>query len=308
MLWTLAEAATKTSSQLLQKVVGNVSSTVAHAFFATFVIGVVQTIVGAVVCWRRGTKLLTDFESILGSCLFGFFAVVSTVLAFMVFLLGGDVGTNTFIIILSIVPGAFIDRVFFGHKLSYREWLGIGVAIFAGYSMLGWLSLKEVAGLPLWVWLSFGTMISVAINQGITQKVKKVDPFVKNFWGGLTTLVLCAAGVLVLGSGKLFGDFSRPMQNLWLVSAIIGLIVIGMWSFNLMSYKGGASIALKKLVLNGTYLTTAMLSAIFVFGEALTVAKIAGVFFYLMAFVLMDKGTWQFVSSKFFVKNHQLAN
>lgn len=307
MLWTLAEAGTKTGSKLLQKVVGNVSSTFAHTFFATLIIGLIQVISGFLVTRRSGVPLFKDRVGILGSCLFGFFAVVSTVLGFAVFLLGGEVGINTFIITLSIVPGALIDRFGFGKKLSGREWLGIAVAIFAGYSMLGWPSPATALKLPLWVWLSLGITFSVAINQGITQKVKKVDPFVKNFWGGLTTIVLCLIGMVVLGSLNLFIDFSRSMQNLWAVSAAIGLIVVGMWCFNLLSYKGGASIALKKLVMNGAYLCSAMAGGVFFFGEKFSGAKIAGIGLFFVAFVLMDKGTWNFLSG-FWTRRKEIAS
>lgn len=296
MRWTLAEAGTKTASKILQKVIGAVSTTVAHTFFATLVVGLVQTIGGLAVTRARGTPILTDKESIFGSCLFGFFAVISTVLSFSVFLFGGDMGVNVFIITLSIIPGALIDRFFFGKKLSWREWLGVLVAILAGYSVLGWPSFSGVFAFPLWVWLSFGVACSVAINQGITQKVKKVDPFVKNFWGGLTTVALCLFGVVVLGSAKLLTDFSRPMQNLWLAAAICGVIVVGMWSFNLMSYKAGASIALKKLVMNGVYLITAMIAGVIIFRETLTIGKLVGVVLFACAFTLMDRGTWDFVS------------
>ncbi|MBI2024698.1 MAG: DMT family transporter [Candidatus Harrisonbacteria bacterium] len=298
MRWTFAEAGTKTVSKLLQKVVGNVSTTLAHTFFATLVIGLVQTISGLIVC-RVGKKpIFRDGTGILGSCLFGFFAVVSSVLSFSVFLLGGEVGINTFIITLSIIPGALIDRFFFGKQLSGREWFGISVAIFAGYSVLGWPSPATAMKLPLWVWLSFGIAVSVAINQGITQKVKKVDPFFKNFWGGLTTIVLSLAAVTVLGSFNLFADFSKPMRNLWLVSIVIGAIVVGMWSFNLLSYKGGASIALKKLVMNGAYLITAMLAGVWLFGESLTISKLVGIGLFVIAFALMDRTTWGFITRK----------
>lgn len=297
MIWTLLEAGTKTSSKLLQKVVGNVSSTLAHVFFATFVVGIVQVVAGFIMVKSRGKKFFPNAMNVLGSCLFGFFAVASTVLALTVFLLGGDVGVNTFIITLSIVPGAMIDKVFFGHPLNSRQWLGVAVAILAGYSILGWPSLSHFLGLPLWVWLSFCNMMTVAINQGITQRIKDVDPFVKNFWGGATTVILCALGIIALGHSGLFVNFSDQMQKLWLVSAVIGGIVVGMWSFNLLSYKGGASIAIKKLVMNGSYLTSAMLLAIPIFGESLTVGKIVGVLLFLGAFTLMDKGTWKFICS-----------
>lgn len=296
MRWTLLEAGTKTASKVLQKVVGNVSVTFAHTFLATLVIGLVQTITGLVVTRAKKIALWPDRESVIGACLFGLFAVLSTVMGFGAFYYGGDMGVNTFIITLSIVPGALIDWCFFGKRLVVREWVGVGVAVLAGYTILGWPSLQELTQLPLWVWLSVGTMFTVAINQGITQKVKKIDPFVKNFWGGLTTVVLCLTAIIVLGKGSTLTDFSGTAKKLWGVSAVIGVIVVGMWAFNLLSYKGGASIALKKLVMNGTYLTTAMVCGVLFFGEPVNLEKGAGVVLYLAAFVLMDKNTWEFVS------------
>jgi drug/metabolite transporter (DMT)-like permease len=297
MKWTFLEAVSKTLTKTLSKLIGQLSVIPAHAFLATFVMGLVQTIGGFMMAKTKRVKIITDAGSIFGACMFGFFATVAGVLGFTVFFLGGDMGVNTFVITLAIVPGALIDVIFFKHSLTPRKWLGVGVAVLAGYSILGWPSLAEVVALPIWVWLSFIMMMSVAINQGITQKIKKIDPFVKNFWGGFTTMVLALAGLLFLGATDLLIEFSRPIPQIWLSSAVIGVIVIGMWSFNLLSYRGGAQIAIKKLVLNGSYLTMAMVVGILLFGETLTVAKIVGVATYLVAFVLMDDNTWQYFRS-----------
>ena len=66
-----------------------------------------------------------------------------------------------------------------------------------------------------------------------------------------------------------------------------------MWSFNVLAYKGGAWIALKKLVMNASYLTMAMIAGIVLFGEDASVTKFAGVALYLVAFVLIDDKTWK---------------
>lgn len=295
MGWTLGEAGTKTVSKMLQKVIGNVSQTIGHTFFATALVGFVQVIAGYIMAKRRAKKLVPDWQGVLGSCLFGLFATLSTVLCFYVFALGGDMTINTFIITLAIVPGAIIDWLFFKHKLNFREWGGVVLAVFAGYAVLGWPSLKEILALPLWVWLSVIVMFSAAINQGITQKVKKIDPYVKNFWGGLITLLLALVGVFLSRSANLFVDVSAGMQKFYLVSIAIGFIVVLMWNFNLRSYKGGASIAIKKLVMNGSYLISVMVLGTFVVGEKFTVGKLVGVLLYISAFVLMDKGTWAYL-------------
>src|SRR3989344_2684204 len=273
MRWTFAEAGTRTASKLLQKVVGIAASSWIHALFATLVISVVQVISGLTVVKAQKKSLLPDFGQIAGSCLFGLFAFISSVLCFTVFIYNGDIGVNTFIITLSIVPGAFIDRIFFKHKLNWRQWTGVVVAILAGYAVLGFPSLFVALSQPMWVWLSLGITMSAAINQGITQKVKKVDPFVKNFWGGLIALVLSVVCLAIFGSLGVLTDFSGNMKKLYIVSGLIGFIVVGMWSFNLLSYKGGASIAIKKLVMNGTNLITAMAGGIVFFQETLTLGK-----------------------------------
>lgn len=299
MKWTLIEALTKTSSKILQKFVGVVSSTMSHVFFATMVVGLVQVIGGFSMARKRKTPLLCDQAEVIGSCAFGFFAVVASALSFSVFLYGGEIGVNTFIITLSIIPGALIDRIFFGKRLMKRQWLGIVVGILAAYSILDWPSLSAFADMPLWVWLSFGITMSVAINQGITQKIKKVDMFVKNFWGGLTTVVLASSAIFALGSAGLFVDFSSQMGKLWGVSALVGLIVIAMWSVNLLAYKDGASIAIKKLLMNGSYLTMTMIAGILFFGEALTLGKVVGVVLFFAAFSLMDNAIWNYFVSRF---------
>lgn len=298
MKWTFGEASAKTASKLFSKVVGMVSTSFGHVFFATAVIGLVQTIVGFCMARAKGTKLLTDPVDVAGACMFGFFATLATVFGFIVFLLGGNIGVNVFIVTLSIIPGALIDRLFFKKHLSGRQWLGLAVGIFAGYCILGLPSFKESVNLPLWVWLSFAMAFFVAINQGITQKVKKIDPFVKNFWGGFTTLILSVGGLAVVGSLSLVFDFSGAMKKLWMINIVIGFIVVAMWTSNLYSYKEGASIALKKLVMNGSYLIMAMTGGILIFDETISISKGMGIMIYFIAFVLMDQNTWSFLFSR----------
>ena len=296
--WALAESGTKTGSKILQKMIGEVSTTLGSTFLATMIVGVVQVVAGIIMVRARGKKIITNREEIFGSCLFGFFATVSTVLGFVVFYLGGEMGTNTFIITLAIVPGAFIDLIWFNHKLSARQWLGVAVATLAGYAVLGAPSLATLLSLPLWASLSFGTMLFAAINQGITQKIKGIDPFVKNFWGGATTFVLALLGLVIADHDILLGQLGAPNYKLISFSVLIGLIVVAMWNFNLYSYKSGASIAIKKLVMNGAYLISAMIFGILLFNESATFGKLLGVVFYLAGFALMDNGTWEFVKLK----------
>jgi drug/metabolite transporter (DMT)-like permease len=152
--------------------------------------------------------------------------------------------------------------------------------------------------MPTWVWLSFAGMMSVAINQGITQGVKKVDPMFKNFWGGLMSLILSPIVLIFMGEGNKILQFSENLR-LWGASVTIGFIVICMWAFNLLSYKTGASIALKKLVMNSTYLVGTLFTGYLFFNEAITANKLLSIPLFCLAFILMDKKAWEFVKQKY---------
>jgi drug/metabolite transporter (DMT)-like permease len=295
MRWTILEAVLRTAHRIPQKLAGLSGAALGHAFLTTLVVGIVQTVLGVTYAILKGTQLVAPHDQILGSMLFGVFAVVALTLGTFSFQLGGDVGTVTFIVTLSIIPGALLDRFYFKHRLSPRQWLGIMTAILAGYSVLGWPSLTELLELPTWVFLALGVMLSVALNQAITQKVKEVDPMIKNFWGGVATIICCVIGLGLNNALELLADFSNEMTALWVWSAVLGCVIVGIWVTNLMSYKGGAGIAIKKLVMNGTYLTLAMLMGVVVFDEALTPGKVTGVFLYFIGFALMDKNTWQWL-------------
>ncbi len=299
MKWTVLEAVTKTVSKILQKVIGDVGHTIGSTFYATALIGLVQTIIGFFKAKHRKAPLIANGRNVFGAVLFGFFAVGSTILSFLVFVCGGEISVNVFIITLGIVPGALIDRFCFGHRFDLRQWLGIGLGVAAGYAILDCPSLQDLRRLPLWVWLSFGVTATVTINQGITQAIQKIDPYVKNFWGGLTTLLLGIVGIF-------FFERENPVTHypvkFTVVSLVIGLVVVLMWTYNVMAYKGGAYIALKKLVLNGSYLTLALASGALIYGEKVTIFKILGFGLYCGAFVLIDTQTWKFFGQKILLR------
>ncbi len=307
MRWTLLEAFTRVLHRIPQKLASNVAASLGHSFLTTFIVGVVQTGLGFGAARGLKKPIMAPKDQIIGSCAFGVGAVIALTLGNFSFQLGADIGIYTFIVTLSIVPGAVFDH--FGvfrpkdwprKRLAAREWAGVGVALFAGHAVLGWPSLSAFLAMPTWVWLALVVPFVLAVNQGITQRIKDVNPFVKNFWGGATTVALCLVGLTATGSLALLGDFSGTMPIFWFWSAILGLNVMAIWLTNLMSYKGGASIALKKLVMNGTFLTVTMIVGILLFNEPLTAGKVAGVLLYFAGFTLMDKNTWNFLTTQLF--------
>lgn len=295
--WTVLEGLTKTASRTLQKVAGITSNNWGGAFLVAGIIGFVQVTSSLIAFSKSGEKIFGDIKCVLGSMLFGLLALVSTIFGIATFLYGGDISTSTFIFTLSIVPGMIIDILFFKYRASKVEWLGIVIAIIAGWVALDFPRLNSLSSFPTWIWFALGTMLTVAINQGIVQSIKQVTPMFKNFWGGMVALVLSPIIMFVIGEEKLLTSFSNN-KILWFTSVAIGFVVVAMWSFNLLSYKEGASIALKKLVMNGTNLVSTTILGYLIFHEEITIGKIIAIPLFVLTYILMDKKAYNFIFQK----------
>jgi len=288
MKWTFWQAMTGTFSRIMQKVVGNLSRNLVHTVYSTFLVGVVQMTVAWILARRSRTSLWVGKAGIGWSIAFGCGAFFSTVLSFMTFVEGGDVGVSTFLVTLSIVPGAFIDRYFFHRRLEAIQLLGVLVAIIAGYAVLGAPSLKELQSLPLWMWLALANSLTVAANQGFSQAIGKIDGVVSNFWVGLVTTVL---GMLGLVSFRSFGSLVQysHLKGLTLASLVIGVIVFLAFWFNVLAYRDGAKITTKKLVFNAVWLITSVIAGITLFHERLALVQIVGMILFIIGFALLQK-------------------
>ena len=296
--WALGEAGTRSVSHLFAKLVGVNATTLAQTFWVTGLIGAVQVTVGAIWLRCRRERFFSNWRETKGALLFGLVAFALAPLSFATFFTGtvwgihfqtGDLGVRSVIVVLSIIPGAFIDWIFFGNRLNRRQWLGVAIGLLGAWAVVGRPSFAVAATLPIWVWLSGATALLVAVNQGITQWNKKINPLRKNFWGGLPAL----AGLPLI---FLFVPLTREawinhsMITLTWLALIDGLNVILMWAFNVWSYKDGvSSIAIKKLVALGGNLVINLLMGVVLFSEALTGDKIVGVALFLLAFWLMRK-------------------
>ena len=282
-------------SSVFQKLVEEITATsFGHVLYAALLIGFVQGIAGLIILKIRKRTIIDHSVNIIGSIGFGIFAVIAICLSFLVFACGGQLSIHVFITSMSIVPGALIDRFVFGHLLSRRQWGGVLVAVVAAYVMLSMPSFSQILGLRLWVLFSFGTMVAMTINQGITQHIKDVDPFVKNFWGGTTIFILAGIGFLIFAKNPI-GFFPHKLT---FVSLIIGAFSVLLWAVNVLAYKDGASIAIKKLVVNGSYLGVAAIAGAMGFGEEITFYKIFALILYLVGFILLDNQTWIFFWDK----------
>ena len=137
MIWAVGEGVTKAGQWMCYKRVGGLGRTVDGALMVILVSGLIQTVGGLIGARARGIPLLPTRGQLVGCVVFGLFASTMMTLAVVTFTFeGADVGVTTFLVTTSIIPGAFIDWIFFAHPLQKRQWLGVGAFLAAGYCML----------------------------------------------------------------------------------------------------------------------------------------------------------------------------
>jgi len=291
--WAFAEAGFRALSMTLLKVIGNLSQGLLQIILSTFVIGSIQLIVAAIVIKVNNLRFLTVKRLVIGSIIFGITAFINTVIPFMAFVRDANITVYTFITLLAIIPGAIIDRIWFQEQLIMRQYLGIFVAIGAGWLILKTPNLSELLNLPLWVWLAGANAIFLSIGQGITRAIKEVNPWVKNFWGGLTTSILCLV-VFSIYNQQIAKILMSP--ETWLIlfwSIAIAFIVIGIWTFNVITYRDGSSVYAKHVVVSGVFMVLIILIGLFIFKEQITIVQSMGIIMYFIAFVLVNNEVWK---------------
>lgn len=296
--WALGEAGFRTASMALQKQIGTVAGNLPLVTFSTLIIGVVQAVVAGSVLMKKEIDFFPSGKLVSGSILFGIGAFINTIIAFMAYVNGANIAVYTLITLLAIVPGAIIDKLCFGEKSSPRQIIGIMIVVFAGWLILKAPDISALSELPLWAWLGILNAFCLSINQGITRWVKEVDPWVKNFWGGSTTALLCIVTLGVFGP-TISELLAMPsFQSVFAWSGVIALVVIGIWSFNVIAYRDGAAIPVKNVVVNGTFLSLTILVGLLFFDDTISLIQIAGILTYLIAFSIINNETWLFMYVK----------
>ncbi len=291
------EGFTKTASSIFQKLVGVVMGTVAMGCIATIIIGAVQATVGYLGFIQQTRKdpanaklLVPELRAVLWAIVFGFFAsIFGTVLSIYTFTLGADMGIRTLLISCSIIPGAIASRIIWGSKtdpLGLRQWAGITLFITAMWAMLGFPS-----DIPTdaWVWLTIGIGFTQAANEVLNRLASvKLNIWTNGFWVGVSQMFFAtmALAIMVLIGGGVTLEISKLFVFGTLVIAGFATAMI---AFKLLAYQGGGTIALKKIIMPGTYLVTAIIAGAIVYGEPLTLGKFAGTILWLVSIVLADK-------------------
>ena len=305
MTWAVAEGGTKTTNNLISKLIGIASGSFLGAVVAYLVTASFQA-AGAFVGSRLAKISLKVSRQQLWRCiLFGTIATMSGWVVVWVFTYpGSSVGVVAFIATMSIIPGALIDWLFFGHPMRPRQWLGIGLFLLAGYMILNFPPLSLLAQPPTWVMIAGLIPLFMALNEALTQAqadqtMARLHPLANTFWVGTTSVVVSIAASLAV-VWRVGGQLDFPVIY-WLGAAAKGLVLVGMISFKLLSYQGGGTIAIKKLVMQGSYLISAMLlGVLFYADESLTLGKVMAVVVYFVAFSLTDNNTWSYLRRRSF--------
>ena len=294
MKFAVGEGLTKTISSLFQKLVGKIMGTLTMGCVASIIIGAIQALSGFLGFVKRRQKdanetLVPDLKSISWAILFGFMAsVFGTIWSIYTFTLGADIGIRTLLISMSIIPGALWDRIFWKEKLKFVQMCGIVVFLTAAWAMLDYPNLALLLALPVWVPAVLVITFTQSINEALSRvSSAKLNIWSNNFWVGLATVFFSLVALIVLSLGS--DGATLDLSKIFLLGVMaMGAIVIVMIAFKLLAYIGGGTIALKKLVMQGTYLVTSLFAGILVYNEPFTSGKVIGVILFFVAFLLTD--------------------
>ncbi len=294
--WAVGEAGSRTASMTLQNVIGRIAGSFPLVVISTLMIGIVQCSTAFGIVRRKQLDIFPSRRLVTGSVLFGIGAFVNTLLAFMAYVYDANMAVYTMITLLAIIPGAIIDRIWFNEKITLRLIAGIILATIAGWLILDLPNLESFTDMPVWTWIGLGNAIGLSINQGITRWSKEVNPWVKNFWGGSTTAILCLLTVLIFADETIRAVATADMGRVLGWSAVISFLVIGIWSFNVIAYRDGAAIPTKQVVVNGIFLTLTIFAGYLFFGDMITSTQFGGMVVYLIAFTVMNKEAWEYIT------------
>lgn len=300
-LFAVLEGTSKTVSGVFQDVVGRAMASIEIGCIAAMMIGIVQAVGGFLGFWKRVTSGKTQLSSlipnkaVLWAIAFGFMAAIpGTVISLYTFTLGAEFSARTLLISASIVPGAILGRYVWGSitdPLGIRQWVGMALFLIACWAIL---EFPTDFGFQPWVWWTLVITFTQSINEFLSRKAAdaKLDPWTNNFWVGVSTVFWTFLALAVWVS--IFGTNTYVIgPQLVLGSFVLGIIVTGMIAFKLLSYAGGGTIALKKVIMQGTYLVTFTTVGVVFYGQPFTVGHMLGLVLFLPAFAFMDKDTWK---------------
>ncbi|MFZ2555296.1 MAG: hypothetical protein WAZ27_02955 [Minisyncoccia bacterium] len=295
--WAIGEGLMKTLSALFQKTVGIVMGTLEMGFLAAGIIGGMQALSGwigraAFSSQEKKSPIFVDRKTVATMIFLGFLAgIFGTVLSIYTFTLGADIGVRTLLISFSVVPAAIAAAYIWPSTdaLNSRQKAGIGVFILAMWAILDFPDVSLMANMDAWVWLTLLLAAANALGELVSRAAAaKADVWVNNIWIGSSTVFFSIVGLVLFFSVNGWGSGINITPLFMWSSIVIGAIVVAMVSFKILAYRGGGTIALKKIIVPGVYLISALFAGVFVYGEPLTVGKMVGVGLWFVSVYLVD--------------------
>lgn len=301
--WAVLEGFSKTASAVFQKMAGMASNSEGLAFIYTTILGVFHAVPGFCMLLRRPEReiaelLVPDLRSIMWPIAFGFCTTISNVVGPVAFMYHADLTARTLLILCSVVPASFLGMAFLGQKLDCVQWVGIVTFLAAAWAILDFPMWDGAGEVPLWVWITLLGTMSNAINELLVSKAAlRLDVWVHNFWSGVSGMVWGIVGLLVL---VLIAPRVAMDMNIDFFVAAVGTGVIVCFSsyFKFLAYKNDAWIALKKIVMNGTYLISATLIGLLAYQERFTIGKGMGIALFVLALAFSDTKVRGVVASR----------
>jgi hypothetical protein len=298
-LLAIGEGLMKTLSAIFQKLAGTAMGTLEMGCLGAAIIGLIQMLSGfaGVAAQSRASEeplrsLVPNLRSVLGVLTMGFLSgVFGTTLSIYTFTLGADMGVRTLLISASVIPSSIIASIIWPKTdtLGLRQYAGIGMFVLAMWAMLGFPDMATLATLDSWVWLVFALAASNSANELLSRAMAlRFSAWANNFWVGLSTMSFSL--MFLVGLALFGGGITLTLSGPFLFGIIaIGFTVVAMLSFKIWTYQGGGTIALKKIIMPGTYLVSAIAAGAMLYGEPVTAGKLAGVMLWLISIWLTDR-------------------
>ncbi len=272
-MFAAGEGALKTVHFFLYKwgMIG-VTNAAPLAFLWTTVVGTIQTIVGIVRSQSSGKTLIISTRHVAGASLFGTVATYMTVLP--AWLSSYDeIGPSIFpfMTAVGILPGLLFDFQEGQRRNPFRAVLGIGVFL---VGVGAYFDFNFSSSFVSWqMVLAFTFAVAAAINEQIARRtgLGAVDPFIMQFWVGMSTVITCLlfiGGLFGLGLMSLHTIFSITVFY-WGLFVLFGVLIVPSIFCKVTAYeegRGEGSIVSKKVVMLGVLLTLSLLVEWLFFG------------------------------------------
>jgi hypothetical protein len=293
--FAVSEGIFKTVHMWIFKIIG--STFAAPLFFvSTFVVGVIQIVGGLLVNLRSRYEIFPKTKYIIGSLLLGVIAVYTAVVPMYIFSISGaSLALIAFIISLILIPKALFDKVLFRDPITPFQLMSVPLFLFGLYALVGFPGFDQITSLPSWAWFALTLPVAIIAEEFLTRsfKVGVISPWVKNFWIGVSTVVVSVISFIVIKPFSILLDLIKNLSgDMWFLFVLLGLSILTGVFVKQRTYMHGGSIAAKKITMIGTYLISSLVVGVLFFTNPLTIGEIVGIFALITGYFFVEQETF----------------